>query len=84
VDWIRAAEVGEYRRRSVQRVLDDVRRACRRLSGLVSSLTPQQRSREGIGGDGRPRTVELLITRADHEIAHHEQDLRRVLSRASA
>ena len=84
VDWIRAAEVGEYRRRSVQQVLGDVRRACRRLSDLAASLTPEELRRQGIGSDDRPRSVELLITRADHELAHHELDLRRVLTRSSA
>jgi hypothetical protein len=83
VDWIRAAEVGEYRRRSVQRVLDDVRGSCRRLAALASSLTPEELARQGLGSDGAPRSIAVLITRADHELAHHEHDLRRVLHQAA-
>jgi hypothetical protein len=84
VDWIRAAEVGEYRRRSVQRVLEEVHRACWRLADLASALTPEQLARQGLGADGSPRSIAVLIARADHELAHHEHDLRRVLQQPVA
>jgi DinB superfamily len=82
VDWVRAAEIGEYRRRSVQRVLHDVEDACGRLADVAATVSPEELGRQGVGSDDQPRTVELLITRADHELAHHEHDLRRLLSRA--
>jgi len=74
-DWAEAAELGEYRRRSVQRVCDDATRACADLIDLVTRLEPDQLTREGIGSDGSARTVEVLISRADHELVHHRHDL---------
>jgi hypothetical protein len=35
-----------------------------------------------MGSDGSPRSVELLLARAGHELAHHELDLRRGLGLA--
>ncbi|SDT44394.1 DinB family protein [Microlunatus soli] len=81
MDWTIEAEVGEYRRRSVQRVCADVDQACRSLIAMINSLDDDHLRREGIGSDGSPRTIEVLLTRADHEIIHHERDLRRALDR---
>ena len=76
IDWHEQAELGEYRRRSVQRVCGDVVAACTELVTMINELTPADLDREGIGSDGSPRTVETLIARADHELVHHEHDLR--------
>lgn len=81
IDWTIEAEVGEYRRRSVQRVCSEVADACGSLVEMINSLDDDQLRREGIGSDGSPRTIEVLLTRADHEIVHHERDLRCALDR---
>lgn len=76
IDWTIEAELGEYRRRSVQRVCTEVADACRSLIEMVDYLDNDQLQREGIGSDGSPRTIGVLLARADHEIVHHERDLR--------
>lgn len=75
IDWTVEAEVGEYRRRSVERVCSDVTKACSELAALIPTLDDDQLRRGGIGSDGAPRTVTDLLARADHEIVHHERDL---------
>lgn len=85
IDWNEQAELGEYRRRSVQRVCGEVTEACAELVTMINTLTPEELAREGIGSDGSPRSIEILIARADHELVHHEHDLqliRRQLSKA--
>ncbi|QDP96820.1 DinB family protein [Microlunatus elymi] len=81
IDWDEQAELGEYRRRSVRRVCDDATAACAELATMINSLSADQLGREGIGSDGSPRTVEILIARADHELVHHEHDLQLVSRR---
>ena len=79
-DWDLAASVGKYRERGVEAVTGDLRRACATLAEVVRSVTPDDLARTGTGSDGTPRTVEVLLARAGHELAHHELDIRRGLA----
>ncbi len=81
-DWDAAAVAGQYNRRNVDAVVADVRSACRELADLAGSMTEDQLSRQGVGSDGSPRSAELLLARAGHELVHHESDLRRGLGPA--
>jgi hypothetical protein len=76
-DWDLAASDGKYRQRAVGTVTKDLRRACAELAELARSLTRDDLARAGAGSDGTPRTVQVLLARAGHELAHHELDLRR-------
>jgi hypothetical protein len=77
IDWDAGTRLGGYNRRSADRVRGDAGAACRELAGLARSLRPEQLRWQGMGSDGSPRCVELLLARAGHELAHHELDLRR-------
>ena len=76
-DWNTAAELGGYHQRSIDTVVADASLACGALAGLARSLSEEQLAREGVGSDGSPRSVEQLLARAGHELAHHELDLLR-------
>lgn len=76
-DFDAAAEKGEYRRRSIDVVVADLRTACRELTNIAQSVSGNQLNRYGLGSDGSRRSVALLLTRAEHELVHHELDLRR-------
>lgn len=78
-DFDAAAEDGQYSQRSIDRVVADVRAACGALAELVRSVSGEQLRRCGLGSDGSPRSVELLLARAEHELVHHELDVRRGL-----
>lgn len=81
-DFDAAAEEGEYDRRSVDTVVADLRTSCRQLADIARSVSGSQLTRYGLARDGSPRSVSLLLTRADHELVHHELDLRRGLGLA--
>jgi hypothetical protein len=81
-DFDAAAEAGEYYRRRIDAVVADLRTSCRELADIARSVSASQLSRYGLGSDGSPRSVASLLTRADHELVHHEFDLRRSLVRA--
>ncbi len=81
-DFDAAAEEGDYHRRSIDEVVADLRTACRALADLARSVSGSQLSRCGLSSDGSPRSVALLLTRAEHELVHHELDLRRGLGLA--
>jgi hypothetical protein len=76
-DWDVAASEGKYRQRGVDTVTVDLRRACAALAELARSVTGEDLARTGTGSDGTPRTVQVLLARAGHELAHHELDIRR-------
>jgi hypothetical protein len=78
-DWDQAASDGKYRQRSVETVTRDLRRACAALAETARSVTGDDLARAGTGSDGTPRTVQALLARAGHELAHHELDIRRGL-----
>ncbi len=78
-DFDAAAEEGEYYRRSIDQVVADLRAACRALADLARSVSSSQLGRYGLGSDGSPRSGALLLTRAEHELVHHELDVRRGL-----
>lgn len=82
-DWDLAASEGKYRQRSVETVTTDLRRACAALAELAGSATEDDLARTGTGSDGTPRTVQALLARAGHELAHHELDIRRGLDAAT-
>jgi hypothetical protein len=79
-DFVAAADAGECRRRSVDMVLIDLRAACRELANIARPVSDLQLSRCGLGSEGSPRSVALLLARAHHELVHHELDLRRGVS----
>ena len=76
-DFDAAADSGEYRRRSIDTVLTDLRAACSVLANIARPVSDRQLIRFGLGSDGSPRSVALLLARAHHELVHHELDLRR-------
>jgi hypothetical protein len=76
-DWDLAASEGKYRERGVETVVRDLRRACATLAEVARSVTLDDLARTGTGSDGTPRTVQALLARAGHELAHHELDIRR-------
>lgn len=76
-DWDLAAGEGKYRQRDVESVARDVGRACDELAEVAGSVTEDDLARAGIGSDGTPRTVRVLLARAGHELSHHELDIRR-------
>jgi hypothetical protein len=78
-DFDAAAEEGEYGDRSVGDVVADVRTACRELADIARAVSTIQLRRCGLGSDGSPRSAESLLVRAEHEVVHHELDLRRGL-----
>ena len=78
-DWDLATEQRDYRRRSIPRVLAAVEQACSEFTNLARSLNRDDLQKTGVGSDGSPRTVEVLLGRADHELVHHEMDIRRGL-----
>lgn len=82
-DWDLAASEGRYRERGVERVTRDLRRACAALAELARSVTRDDLARAGTGSDGTPRTVQALLARAGHELAHHELDIRRGVQAAT-
>jgi len=49
----------------------------RRAPDVWSPLEYGAHVGEAEGSDGSPRSVETLLARAGHELAHHELDLRR-------
>ena len=69
-DFDAAADAGEYRRRSVDMVLTDLRGACRELANIARPVSDLQLGRCGLGSDGSPRSVALLLARAHHEPVH--------------
>jgi hypothetical protein len=83
-DWDLAASDGNYRARRVETVTGELRRACAELAEVAGSVTAADLGRTGIGSDGTPRTVRTLLARAGHELAHHELDIRRGVSRPPA
>jgi Mycothiol maleylpyruvate isomerase N-terminal domain len=82
-DWDQAASDGNYRQRDVETVTSDLRRACAALAELARSVSEEDLARTGIGSDGTPRTVQVLLARAGHELAHHELDIRRGVAAAT-
>ncbi len=82
-DFDAAAEEGEYCGRDIGEVVADVRTACRELADVARSVSANQLHRCGLGTDGSPRPVESLLVRVDHELVHHELDLRRGLGLVS-
>ena len=78
-DWDRAASDGKYRQRGIERVASDLQRACAALAEVARSVTGDDLAHAGTGSDGTPRTVQTLLARAGHELAHHELDIRRGL-----
>lgn len=82
-DWDLAASEGQYRRRSVETVMRDLRSACAELAKVAESVTSADLARTGIGSDGTPRTVQALLARAGHELGHHELDIRRGIQAAA-
>lgn len=81
-DFDAATEIGEYYRRDIDQVVADLRAGCQALGDLAKSVTDDQLGRCGLGSDGSPRSVALLLARAEHELVHHELDLRRGLGLA--
>lgn len=79
-DFDGAAESGEYNSREIGQVVDELRSVCNALANLAESLDSSQLRRRGRGSDGTPRTVTALLSRAEHELSHHELDIRRSLS----
>jgi hypothetical protein len=82
-DWDLAASEGKYRQRGVETVTTDLRHACAALAELAGSATEDDLARTGTGSDGTPRTVQALLARAGHELAHHELDIRRGVDTAT-
>ena len=76
-DFDAAADAGEYRSRNIDTVLIDLRAACRELANIARPVNDLQLIRSGLGSDGSPRSIALLLARAHHELVHHGLDLRR-------
>lgn len=82
VDWTAAAWDGRYLERDPANVLGGVQRSCMELARFARSLTEEDLDREGIGSDGSARTVQMLLARAGHELAHHDLDQHRGIEMA--
>lgn len=78
-DFDAAAQDRQYLHRSVATVVDALRVSCSQLKDIARSTSGSQLKRCGVGSDGSPRDVALLLARAHHELVHHEVDLRRGL-----
>lgn len=75
-DWDEAALEGRYGQRASAAVAVDLQRACRDFARLARSLRDEDLTRTGLGSDGSARTVDQLLARAGHELAHHQRDIR--------
>lgn len=78
-DFDAAADAGEYNKREIDEIIEALRTTCRALAELTGPLDSAQLRRTGLGSDGTPREVAALIARAEHELAHHDLDIRRSL-----
>jgi hypothetical protein len=77
-----AAEEGEYCGCDIGEVVADVRTACRELADIARPVSATHLRRSGLASDGSPRSAHSLLVRVDHELVHHDLDLRRGLGLA--
>lgn len=79
-DFDEAAEEGGYNSRELATVFRDLDAACRELTHIARSVTRADLARPGLGSDGTPRTAAVLLSRVEHELVHHDLDIRKVLN----
>lgn len=79
LDWDAYTEGADYHETPVEDLVRRTGNACAELGDVVAALEPAQLIRECVGSDGTPRTIEMLLVRAHHELVHHCLDIRRRL-----
>lgn len=77
LDWDRAAIEGRYQTRPTAVVAEQLQASCDQLAHLARSCGTADLARTGVGSDGSPRTVRVLLARAGHELVHHQLDIYR-------